>query len=170
MIRDGKEEDLESILDIYNDAILNTTAIYDYKVHTLSDREIWYKDKLSEGFPLIVFEEDNKVLGYASYGSFRAYPAFKYTVENSLYVHKDYRNKGIGTLLLKELIKIAEDKGFKVMVAAIDGDNTKSILMHERFGFKYSGTINKAGYKFKKWLNLVFYDLELKGPENPVGK
>jgi len=162
------EKDLKSILEIYNDAILNTTAIYDYKVHNISDREVWYKKKLLEGFPLIVFEEEDKVLGYASFGSFRDYPAFKYTVENSLYVHKNYRNKGIGTLLLKELISIAEAEGFKVMVAAIDGDNTKSILMHERFGFKYSGSINKAGYKFGKWLNLVFYDLELKGPEKPV--
>ncbi|MDP4177669.1 MAG: N-acetyltransferase family protein [Bacillota bacterium] len=168
MIRNAEEKDIEDILDIFNYAILNTTAIYEYKIHTLEDRKQWYKEKMQKGYPLLVFEEDNKVVGYATFGSFRAWPAFKYTIEHSVYVHKDYRNRGIGTKLLRELIKTADEKGYATLVAAIDSLNENSIKIHEKIGFKYSGTVTKAGYKFGKWLDLVFYQLELAGPKNPI--
>lgn len=115
-----------------------------------------------------MFEDDNKVVGYATFGSFRDWPAFKYTIEHSVYVHKDYRNRGIGTKLLKELIKIADEKGYATIVAAIDSLNENSIKIHEKIGFKYSGTVTKAGYKFGKWLDLVFYQFELEVPKNPI--
>lgn len=168
MIRDANLNDLPDILEIYNDAILHTTAIYDYKAHTIEERIQWYEKKIQEGYPIIVVEENSKVIGFATFGSFRPWPAFKYTIEHSIYVHEKYSNKGIGTTLLKEIIRICDEREFSTMVAGIDGSNEKSIRMHEKLGFKYSGTINKAGYKFEKWLNLVFYQLELKGPNNPV--
>lgn len=168
MIREANEKDLSDILEIYNDAIKNTTAIYTYKPLTLSERETWYKNKCEEGYPVIVFEQDNKAVGFASFGPFRAWPAYKYTAEHLVYVHKDYRKQGIGILLLKEVIKIVSDRGYKTLVAGIDSDNEKSIYMHKKLGFTYSGTIEKAGYKFGRWLNLAFYQLELKGPENPT--
>lgn len=115
-----------------------------------------------------MFEKDNKVVGFATYGSFRTYPAFKYTIEHSVYVHKDYRNLGIGKILLKELIDAANRDEYATMVACIDSLNDGSIKIHEKFGFKYSGTVTKAGYKFGKWLDLVFYQLDLTGPKHPI--
>lgn len=168
MIREATEKDLIDILEIYNDAILNTTAIYDYNVHTIEERIKWYEKKKQDGCPLIVYEDNHKVVGFATYGSFRVYPAFKYTIEHSVYVHKDYRSLGIGRTLLKELIKLANLDEYKTMVACIDSLNEKSIELHEKFGFKYSGTVKNAGYKFGKWLHLVFYELDLKGPQNPL--
>lgn len=168
MIREANEKDLPDILEIYNDAIENTTAIYTYKPLTLSEREKWLKSKCEEGYPVLVYEQDNKAVGFASFGTFRAWPAYKYTAEHLVYVHKDYRKQGIGMLLLKEIIKIVSERGYKILVAGIDSLNVGSIYMHKKLGFTYSGTIEKAGYKFGRWLNLAFYQLELKGPENPT--
>jgi L-amino acid N-acyltransferase YncA len=164
MIRKAGVRDLQAILDVYNDAILHTTAVYDYKPHTLQDRKSWYEKKLEDGFPVLVYEVDGDVAGFASFGPFRAWAAYQYTIEHSVYVHKHYRNRGIGLALLQEIIGIAEDRGYAVMVAGIDESNTQSIRLHERLGFTYAGTIMKAGYKFDRWLNLCFYQKELRGP------
>jgi len=168
MIRDAVENDLFDILEIYNDAILNTTAIYSYNPHTIDERKQWYKQRKHEGYPILVCEVNNKVIGFATFGQFRAWPAFKYAVEHSIYVHEKHNNKGIGTLLLKEIIRICNESEYATIVAGIDGLNEKSIKMHKKQGFKYSGRINKAGFKFGKWLNLDFYQLELDGPKNPI--
>ncbi|MGV8981712.1 N-acetyltransferase family protein [Clostridium sp.] len=168
MIRDAIKNDLTDILEIYNDAILSTTSVYDYKTHTINDREQWYEKKMQDGYPLLVYEENNKVVGFATFGPFRAWPAYKYSAEHSIYVNKLCRNKGIGVLLTKEIIRIANEREFAILVAGIDDANEISIKMHEKLGFKYSGTITKAGYKFGKWLNLAFYQLDLKGPKNPI--
>lgn len=168
MIREALETDLPEILTIYNDAILNTTAVYHYKPHTMEARLDWYKQKIEAGQPILVFEEDGKVLGFATYGPFRPWPAYKYTIEHSVYVHKEARKKGIATKLLKELIAIAEKQEYATIVAGIDASNEGSIIVHEKLGFYHVGTIKKAGYKFNRWLNLAFYQLDLNGPTNPV--
>jgi len=134
MIREANEKDLTDILEIYNEAILNTTAVYDYKVHTLKDREQWYEKKKQDGYPLLVFEENGRVVAFATFGPFREWPAYKYTIEHSLYVHKDYRNKGIGTKLMEEIIKIANEREYATLVAGIDAANKNSIKMHEKIG------------------------------------
>lgn len=168
MIREANEKDLEDILEIYNDAIVNTTAIYTYKPETLEEKKQWYEKKKQGGYPLLVFEEDNRVVGFVTFGPFRAWPAYKYTIEHSIYVHKDYRNHGIATKLMKEIIKIANEREYATLVAGIDADNKGSIKMHEKMGFKYSGTVTKAGFKFGKWLDLAFYQLSLVGPKVPT--
>lgn len=168
MIREATEKDLKDILEIYNDAILNTTAIYAYKVHTIDDRIQWYEKKKQDGYPLLVFEENDKAVAFATFGPFRAWPAYKYTIEHSVYVHKDYRNQGIAIKLMKELIKIANEREYATLVAGIDAANESSIKLHEKMGFKFSGIIKKAGYKFGKWLDLAFYQLELTGPKKPL--
>jgi phosphinothricin acetyltransferase len=168
MIREAVEKDLESILEIYNDAILNTTAVYSYKAQTLEERKKWFDKKRRDGYPLLVFEEGGKAVGFASFGPFREWPAYKYTIEHSVYVHKDYRNRGIATMLMEEIIKAAEERGYATLVAGIDSANGGSIKMHQKMGFKHSGTITKAGFKFGKWLDLAFYQLDLTGPQKPT--
>jgi phosphinothricin acetyltransferase len=167
MIRNARNPDLRAILDIYNDAILTTTSVYDYKPHTVEDRTSWYEKKVSDGFPVLVFEENNSVIGYATYGPFRAWPAYKYTIEHSVYVHKDHRGKGVGLKLMNELIQAANSNGYATMVAAIDSSNKVSIEMHKNLGFTRCGTIKKAGFKFGRWLDLTFYEYELRGPATP---
>ena len=168
MIRKATQKDLMDILEIYNDAILNTTAVYAYKPQTLENRQIWFDQKMAEDYPILVFELDHKVVGFATFGPFRAWPAYKYSIEHSIYVNNEYRKKGIGTSLMKELILIAKDREFKTLIAGIDVDNKNSIAMHLNFGFEHSGTIKKAGYKFNRWLDLAFYQLDLIGPKNPI--
>ncbi|MBP2655835.1 MAG: yncA [Firmicutes bacterium] len=167
MIREATEKDLMDILEIYNDAILNTTAVYDYKAHTLYDRTQWYEKKKQDGYPVLVFEKSEKAVAFATFGPFRAWPAYKYTIEHSVYVHKDYRNQGIATKLMQEIIKIANAREYAILVAGIDAANEDSIKMHEKLGFKFSGVIKKAGYKFNEWLDLAFYQLDLEGPKIP---
>ncbi|ODA40521.1 N-acetyltransferase family protein [Desulfosporosinus sp. BG] len=168
MIRQAVANDLCEILEIYNDAILNTTAIYTYNVQTLEERTLWFNKKNEDGIPVLVFEDNNKVIGFATYGPFRAWPAYKYTIEHSVYVHNGYKRRGIGTELVKEIIRIADERKFATLVAGIDAFNHTSLKMHEKLGFEYSGTIKNAGFKFGKWLDLAFYQLNLSGPENPI--
>lgn len=116
---------------------------------------------------MLVFEENDRAVGFATFGSFREWPAYKYTIEHSVYVHKDYRNQGIATKLMKKIIKIANEREYATLVAGIDAANEVSIKMHKKIGFKYSGTVKKAGFKFGKWLDLTFYQLDLTGPKMP---
>ena len=167
MIRHAQAADLGGILDIYNDAILKTTSVYYYSPHTIEDVLRWYEEKVKDGFPVLVFEENNHVVGFATFGHFRARPAYKYTVEHSVYVHKNHRKKGVGTRLMVELIKIANERGYATMVAGIDSSNGVSMIMHEKLGFTNCGTIRKVGYKFDQWLNVTFYQYKLRGPTKP---
>ncbi|WP_099300660.1 GNAT family N-acetyltransferase [Bacillus sp. Marseille-P3800] len=159
MIRKATKEDLQEILTIYNHAILHTTSVYSYEPHTLEMRETWYNQKIEDKFPILVFEEQNHVIGFATYGSFRAWPAYQYSIEHSIYVDPNQRKKGIATQLLTEIIALAKQNGYKTMIAGIDASNEQSIGLHKKFGFTYSGTIEKAGYKFDRWLDLAFYQL-----------
>lgn len=168
MIRAAVENDLKEILEIYNYAVLNSTAVYTYAAQSLEERKVWFNRKNEDKFPVIVFEEDNHVLGFATFGPFRAWPAYKYTIEHSVYVDSNYRNRGVGTALMKEIIRIADERNFATMVAGIDAFNESSLKMHEKLGFKYSGTIKRAGFKFGKWLDLIFLQLILRGPSQPI--
>lgn len=168
MIRQASKKDLIDILEIHNDAILNSTAIYEYEVHTLEEKIIWYENKIKEGYPLLVFELDGKVVGFATFGPFRPRPAYKYSIEHSVYVHKDYRGQRIATQLLNKLIDIANELNYAIMIAGIDAENHGSIKIHEKLGFKFCGRIAKAGFKFGRWLDLGLYQLNLKGPKNPI--
>lgn len=168
MIREARKQDVTYMLDIYNDAILYTTAVYTYKPVTLENRIDWYEQKKAAGYPILVYELDNKVVGLATFGPFRAWPAYKYSIEHSVYVHKEYRKNGIGTSLMKALITVAKDREYMTLIAGIDAENEKSIALHENYGFVHAGTIKKAGYKFNRWLDLAFYQLELNGPKKPT--
>lgn len=161
MIRQAQQSDLTSILDIYNDAIINTTAVYTYQPTNIEERQAWFNHKQQNGDPIFVFEKDDIVQGFATYGQFRDWPAYLYTIEHSIYVHPKYRHHGIASQLLIKLIEEAKDNNFRTLIAGIDASNTGSIILHEKFGFSHSGTIKYAGYKFDQWLDLTFYQLDL---------
>ncbi|AXV41478.1 MULTISPECIES: GNAT family N-acetyltransferase [Staphylococcus] len=161
MIRQAQQSYLTSILDIYNDAIINTTAVYTYQPTNIEERQAWFNHKQQNGDPIFVFEKDDIVQGFATYGQFRDWPAYLYTIEHSIYVHPKYRHLGIASQLLIKLIEEAKDNNFRTLIAGIDASNTGSIKLHEKFGFSHSGTIKYAGYKFDQWLDLTFYQLDL---------
>ncbi|MGF1458214.1 MAG: GNAT family N-acetyltransferase [Leptolyngbyaceae cyanobacterium] len=169
-IRAAVEADLPAILAIYNDAILHTTAVYDYTPHTLAMRRAWWQQKQQAGWPVIVAITENQVSGFASLGPFRAWEAYRYTVENSLYVTPQQRGRGIGKQLLKQLIETAEARNLHAIVAGIDADNIVSLRMHEQFGFQEVAHFHQVGYKFDRWLELKFMELllEVKPDQTPT--
>jgi phosphinothricin acetyltransferase len=158
-----------AILEIFNDAILNSTALYDYKPRAPESMIGWFKTKQTGGFPVIGAENaTGELMGFASYGTFRAWPAYKYSVEHSVYVKAAHRGKGIGSALLARLIDEARVRERHVIVGGIDVENASSIALHRKLGFVHAGTIRHAGYKFGRWLDLAFYQLVLETPSAPV--
>jgi phosphinothricin acetyltransferase len=161
MIRNAEHRDLPIILEIMNEAILNTTAIYDYKSRSMAFVEAWFAKKLADNLPVIVFELEGKAVGYGTFGEFRAWEAYKFSIEHSIYVHVDHQGKGIGKTLLTALIEAAKTSGYHTMIGGIDASNQKSCEFHAQFGFVEAGRIKDAGYKFDRWLDLVFMQLML---------
>lgn len=162
IIRAARIEDLEVILEIVNDAILNTTAIYDYDVRTLNEQINWFQEKQSSGFPVIVATDENDtVMGFGTYGSFRVKIGYKFTVEHSVYVKDGLAGKGIGKQILSELINLAKNQKLHTMIGLIDAENTGSIAFHEKFGFQKTGVLKESGYKFGKWLDVQIMQLLL---------
>jgi L-amino acid N-acyltransferase len=158
-IRTAIENDLKQMLDIYNDIIANTTAVFQYDTHSLEMRKEWFAQKQKEGFPVFVAEENNEIVGFSTIGPFRNWQAYKYSVENSVYVRSDQRGKGIGKLLLKATIEAAKQMGMHTIIAGIDAGNETSIAMHKLFGFVEVAHFKEVGYKFDRWLNLKFLQL-----------
>lgn len=159
----------EPILNILNEAIVNSTALYDYQPRTLESMVAWFDVKTKNMFPVIgLVNNQNELLGFGSYGTFRAWPAYKYTVEHSLYIHKDYRGKGYGKIILQEIIKEATKQEYHNLIAGIDSSNVSSKKLHESSGFQFAGQIKHAGYKFSRWLDLDFYQLILPTPFDPA--
>ena len=159
----------EPILAILNEAILNSTALYDYKARTMGDMAEWFETKAKGNFPVIGIENDSgELVGFGTYGTFRVRPAYKYSVEHSVYVDARFRGQGLGKRLLQEVISAARRQEYHVMVGGIDAANTVSIRLHEKLGFTHCGTIREAGFKFGRWLDLVFYQLILDTPARPV--
>jgi L-amino acid N-acyltransferase YncA len=160
-IRHAVKEDLPGILGIYNDIILRTTAVYDYHPHTLSMREAWFETKQRDGLPVFIAEEYDQVMGFSSIGPFRAWAAYQYSVENSIYVAAGMRGKGIGRLLLSPLIEAARQKKLHTLIAGIDASNEASLKLHQSFGFVEVAHFKEVGYKFGRWLDLKFLQLML---------
>lgn len=167
-IRLAREADLDAILPIYNDAVLNTTAVFDYRAHTLDMRREWFRAKQDAQLPVFVAIENDRVLGFSTYGPFRPWPAYKYSVELSVYVDKDARGQGIGTALVRAVVDEAHLRELHVVMAGITADNEISLRLHERLGFREVAHIPQVGYKFGKWLDLKLLQLLLDGPAQPV--
>src|SRR5687768_15569435 len=133
IIRPATTNDLPAILDILNYNILHSTAVYEYETKELPYMEQWFTERQQAGWPVIVAEENGILLGYASYGTFRVRPAYQYTVEHSVYVSNEHIGKGIGRILLNELIELAKKQGLHSMIGCIDAENKSSIDFHKKF-------------------------------------
>lgn len=160
-IRSFEIKDTQSILDIINYNILHSTALYDYKTRSFEDQKAILEDKINKGFPVIIAECDDKLVGFGMYSEFRFREAYKFTVEHSVYVSQNEIGKGIGKLLLTQLIKLAKAQSLHTIIGVIDSENKSSITFHEQFGFKTVGIIKESGYKFDRWLDSVFMQLLL---------
>jgi len=160
-LRIANENDIPAILAIVNHAILHTTANYNYEPQSLEVQTDWFLQKKAHHFPVIVAEIGEKVVGFGSYGTFREKIGYQFTVEHSVYVADEFIGKGIGKLLLSELITLAKAQGMRTMIGAIDAENESSIRFHENFGFTKCGLIKDAAFKFGRWLDLQFMQLLL---------
>ena len=167
IIRDAVVTDLPAITAIYNAAVAGTTAIWNDTAVDLENRRVWWADRLAKGYPVLVSCEGDAVLGYASFGDWRAFDGYRGTVEHSVYVREGAQGRGIGLLLMSELVKRARGCGKHVMVAGVEAGNVGSIRLHQRLGFVETGRMPQVGQKFGGWLDLVFLQLQLDTVERP---
>ena len=154
-------ENLPGILEIYNEVIRNTTAVYSDREVTLEDREKWLDAKRGAGFPVLVAADSSGVVGFGTFGEFRAWPCYRLSVEHSVHVRADFRRRGAGRALVLALIDAAGAAGKHVMIAGIDAENVNSISLHESLGFEVVGHFREVGRKFDRWLDLVFMQKSL---------
>ena len=171
-IRDAREDDLPFLLEIYNEVIAKTTAVYSTELVTLENRAAWFAQKKAAGFPVLVAQEVGEggcvVVGYASLGEWRAaWSGYRYTVEHSVHVRADRRGAGIGQLLLDALMTKGRALGMHVLLGAIDAANEGSMRFHARLGFVEVARFPQVGRKFGRWLDLVFMQAYLDAPDAP---
>lgn len=154
-IRPATAADLPAILAIYNEVILNSTAVYRDEPFDLANRQAWFAERQARGWPVLVAEVDGLVAGFASYGDFRSYPGYRFTVEHSVHLAPAFRGHGIGSRLVEALLPLAAAQGLHVMVASIDAENQGSIRFHEKLGFTEVARMPEVGFKFGRWLDMV---------------
>ena len=157
-VRPATREDLPAIADIYNDAVINTTASYDYEPRPMEQRVAWFEAHEKERLLVFVAVENSSVLGWSSLSHYHARIGYRFTVENSVYVSAAQRGRGIGTLLIPPLIESAQTLGLRAIIAAIDAENAVSIRLHARFGFVTVGHFKEVGFKFGRWLDVIYME------------
>jgi len=155
-MREATESDLPEILAIYNDVIATSTAVYRETPVDIEERREWMRSRVAQGYPLIVAADETGITGYGSFGDFRNWPGYKFTVEHSVHVRSDRRAHGIGAAIVAELVRRARGMGKHVVIAGIDADNIASLRLHERLGFEKVAHFREVGWKFGRWLDLVF--------------
>lgn len=166
-IRDATLTDIAQITEIYNSIVLTSTAIYNDRCSTAEERADWWLRRVEQGFPVIVAVDGPVVLGYGSFGEFRSWPGYRFTVEGTVHIREDVRGKGVGTQLLAELLSRARAMGKHVVVAGVDSENEASLRFLERHGFTRAGHLREVGFKFGRYLNLNFLQYWLTEPGTP---
>ena len=160
-VRAATRADLPAITDIYNHAVLHTTASYDLEPVTLASRQDWFDEKAARGWPVWVAVTGEEVVGWATFGPFRAKPGYRFTAEHSVYVRDGLRGRGVGRALMLPLIAEARARGLHSLVGGVDAGNAGSLAFHERLGFERVAHFREVGHKFGRWLDLVFLQLPL---------
>lgn len=166
-VRDARPDDVPAILDIYNEAVRNTTASYDHAEITLEVRQAWFAAKRAAGWPVLVSEHEGEVVGWATFGPFREKSGYALTAEHSVYVRHDQRGVGVGHALMTTLIERARAMKLHILLGVVDAENAGSIRFHEGFGFQVAGRLSQVGFKFGRWLDAVFLELRLDEREPP---
>jgi L-amino acid N-acyltransferase len=167
LIRPYQDPDAQAIREIINDSILNTFHNYDYSPKSLEEVKQLFSEKEKAKIPILVAESENELCGYATYGIFRAKPGYRRTIEHSIYLNGKYQGNGLGTAMMKQLISIAKNQGFHVMIAGMDSENLGSYRFHERLGFKEVARFPEVAFKFNKWLHLVMMQLIINPDQDP---
>ena len=161
-IRPAARDDLPGILEIYNDAVLNTTATYDYEPRTLEHRSSWFEDHEKNHHPVFVAEDDQgRIVGWSALNRYHDRIGYQFTRENSIYVAADQRGKGVGKLLMRPLVETARQQGLHAILAGIDAANEASLRLHASFGFVQVAHFKQVGFKFGRWLDVVYMELLL---------
>ena len=168
-IRDAVQSDVEQITAIYNEVLKNTTAIYNDRPATLEERISWWRSRLAQGYPVLVAANSGRIAGFATFGDFRAWPGYRYTVEGTVHIQSDARGQGVGTELLKAILERAKALGKHIMIAGVDSENAASLRFLERFGFERAGHLREVGYKFDRFLDLVFLQYWISPPARTGG-
>jgi len=169
-IRQATEADLPAILIIYNDIIVNTTAVWHDEPHSLQMRQEWFNQRRQQGFPIFVAVEHEQMLGFSTIGPFRPWPGYRFTVENSVYVAADSRGKGVANALMHPLIEAAKELKLHAIVAGIEAENSASIALHKKFGFEEVAHFKEVGFKFGRWMDLKFLELVIAPPQRFEGE
>jgi len=160
-VRDATRDDLPSVLSIYNHAALNTTSVWTDGASNLVERQNWFAARQDSGFPVLVAEAAQQVVGFASFGDFRPWPGYRHTVENSVFVDPSFHRRGVARALLRPLIARAIALEKHVMIAGIEASNEASLALHWSEGFVECGRLAEVGCKFGRWLDLVFMSRKL---------
>jgi L-amino acid N-acyltransferase len=154
-IRPARQSDLSGIFTIYNEAIVFSTASYHYQAFNSRLQEEWFDQHRADALPLMVAEQDGAIAGWCSISRFKTMQGYRFTGESSVYVAENFRGRGIGEALLRQLLQAAYNRSFHTIIACIDSTNEASLGLHEKLGFTRVGELKEVGYKFDRWLNLT---------------
>lgn len=160
-VRQATLEDLPAVVDIYNQAVLHTTATADFTAQTLEARRAWFDERRAQGLPVLVAVEDGAVVGWGALNRYHARIGYRFTVENSVYVAESAQGRGVGKALLGELVTAARQGGYHAIIAVLAGDNQASTALHQRFGFVEMGRLCEIIHKFDRWIDVVYLQLML---------
>ncbi len=162
VVRAARREDMAAVVAIYNDAVLRTTATFDYEPRELAQQQGLFDEKTRDGYGFLVADDAARgVLGFATYGLYRGRPGWRFACEHSVYVADDARRRGIGRRLIAPLIEHARARGFHTMVGVLDAGNAASLALHHSCGFKTFGVLREGGYKFDRWLDVAMVGIRL---------
>lgn len=153
-IRLARHDDAAAIAEIYNTEVLDSTVTFDLEPRSVAQQRAWLEER-SGTYAVLVGEDGDGLAGFASLSPYRDRPAYRTTVENSIYVARTHRGRGVGRALLGELLLVAEDRGFHAVMARIVGGHEASIALHAAVGFEHVGIEREIGRKFGRWLDVV---------------
>ena len=156
MIRNIEPRDHARCLEIYNHYIENTNITFEIEPLTLEALSQRF-DAIQASYPFLVYEEDGRVLGYAYLDIFHPRAAYRFSVDLSIYLDKDYRGRGAGKKLLDALEKKALEAGYVNIISLVTSENVKSMAFHEKNGYKEVGDMPRVGYKFDRWVGIKYY-------------
>jgi len=160
IVRLAAGNDLAAINDIYNHYVLRSTCTYQEAIESMESRREWFARHDAE-HPVTVAELHGQIIGWGSLSAFHPRSAYRNTVENSVYLHHEFHRRGFGSLILRDLIERARALGHHTIIAAIDADQTASVLLHQKFGFEKVGRLQQLGFKFGRWLDVIYMQLML---------